>query len=465
MAAVLHLLCRRRSLSLCLLWSEVQVSWNSFCDHYVDFSSFHLHFVHYHLAQGHVLSQIHFVDDFIHIALCSGFHFSAFVAHPWRDFDSTLGYPGEGPASQNPKTWRCVSANVDSLHSNNMPFKWQADLVAIQESRIAPTNVRHLSLDASKVGKTLFAGKLLQPKANSKGDVKTPHGGVAHIANEGHARAFSLEQDASGLWQELHDTARVSAVWHQVNRNISVLSISFYCHAGADESFKELNNDLLEKNFRFASQFGDIPVLVCADLQTTPNSMPAFQAASACRLWFDPLNDVSNESNQRPITFSRTANFINPTDNFSSIDAILLNHVAICALDSIQPLYNQGRTHAPIQAVFSWERAILVGFVLLRPAPFELASLRNSNGQIDHDRIASHADRLWTNQFHTLCAQPDADLAWTAIHDFGVSTRLASGATYGKKGPQERGSTPKFQQKAVSPGQLRDGSVRTRFSS
>ena len=140
---------------------------------------------------------------------------------------------------------------------------------------------------------------------------------------------------------------RFTAIWFQVSKSITVLSISLYCHAGADDSLKELNNDLLDKTFKFASQFGNIPVLVCGDLQSLPSAMPAFQAAEACNAWFDPLNNPLDDSNHRPITFSRTSNFINPTDSFSSIDAILMNHAAICALESIQPLYNQGRPHAP----------------------------------------------------------------------------------------------------------------------
>lgn len=52
-----------------------------------------------------------------------------------RLFDSTLGYPGEGPK------WTIVSANVDSFSTNASCLQWEAGAFFLQEARVSDSNM------------------------------------------------------------------------------------------------------------------------------------------------------------------------------------------------------------------------------------------------------------------------------------------------------------------------------------
>ena len=57
----------------------------------------------------------------------------------------TLGYPGEGP-------WSLMSANIDAFHSHPDCVQWDADVIALQETRLSINNfsdARHLQLVAA----------------------------------------------------------------------------------------------------------------------------------------------------------------------------------------------------------------------------------------------------------------------------------------------------------------------------
>lgn len=81
------------------------------------------------------------------------------VAYPWA-FDSTCGYPGEGPPC-----WTLISANTDWIKSNPGCFSWGADAVALQEVRLSPFNVDTARKEALQHGYTITPGKLLNPLA------------------------------------------------------------------------------------------------------------------------------------------------------------------------------------------------------------------------------------------------------------------------------------------------------------
>lgn len=55
----------------------------------------------------------------------------------WYAFDSTLGYAGEGPPSEN---MSFVSANMGSFRTNHMWKSWNADARCLQETRIAKSH-------------------------------------------------------------------------------------------------------------------------------------------------------------------------------------------------------------------------------------------------------------------------------------------------------------------------------------
>ena len=80
--------------------------------------------------------------------------------HPlWklRAFDSTLGYPGEGP----PQLWSILSSNIGSFFKDDSWKGWSDTFVCLQETRIGRNNFRNATKAAGACGKNLFLGDLL----------------------------------------------------------------------------------------------------------------------------------------------------------------------------------------------------------------------------------------------------------------------------------------------------------------
>lgn len=71
------------------------------------------------------------------------------------DFDSTLGYPGEGPP------WSTVSANVDSCATNYNCMRWEADVFLLQEARVADSNLVESQRKAALCSRQLYCSQPL----------------------------------------------------------------------------------------------------------------------------------------------------------------------------------------------------------------------------------------------------------------------------------------------------------------
>ena len=98
------------------------------------------------------------------------------VAHedPWAsarahfEYDMTLGYPGEGPR------WALISANVDSLVTNDNCLHWEADVLALQEARVAKSNLVEVQRKAALCQYQLFCSQPLQKARASNGTYRVP---------------------------------------------------------------------------------------------------------------------------------------------------------------------------------------------------------------------------------------------------------------------------------------------------
>lgn len=117
-------------------------------------------------------------------------------------------------------------------------------------------------------------------------------------------------------------------------------------------------------------------------------------------LWSDPLTSLENDGNQsRPITFSRSGNFHNPTDHFSSIDGLLLNRVSLAALKSIRVCYEGSKAHAPIEACFDWPCIMQKGPILLKTAPLDMTGLPRLDEKPDMDALQNIAVNIWNSKY------------------------------------------------------------------
>ena len=376
-----------------------------------------------------------------------------------RSFDSTLGFPGEGP-----QTWSCVSANIDSLATNPQCASWSDDLICIQETRVAQSNLKDTQCCIHSFNKEFYPGKLLDHTRQKNGVYRIPHGGVAILSDRTKTREFSPNDDSTGLWIGLFASTRVAAVWHQVLPKLKILCFTYYAKSWKQHTEDEthlLNDEVLGKIFEVASQFGDIPILVTGDLQSEPESFTSFQNAKN-RGWIDPLACFDQEGNStRPVTFAQSSNFLDTEDHCSSIDAILLNQVAATALQNIEISHGEAKQHAPIRAVFHWPKIFIRGHVHVQPAPLILDDLpKDSNGAFDSDRIEQIGSRLWNENFVHRCNSDNDEITWKNINSFGVSILLASGAKFAKgQNPHTRGRPPTFVARTICPGQDSDGSA------
>lgn len=375
-------------------------------------------------------------------------------------FDHTCGYPGEGPP------WSCVSANVNSVNSHPHCLEWVDDLICIQEARLSSTNIQNPRKKLNSIGRDFFYAKLLQPTRQRNGIKHVPHGGTACIAAKDLCRNFTSQDDATSLWQELADTSRISAVWVQILPKLRLLAFTFYGQATMNGiSSHDINNLYLEKIFTIASQFGDVPIIICGDFQDDPDTFLSVQHAKNFDDWTDPISKQADDGTScRPITYSRNSDFENPADNFSSIDGILLNRTASAALASVEVLHTEARQHAPIRATFKWERVFQKGFTLVKPAVLDLSKLPAKEGKLDFEQIDDAAQELWNSKYKSLCSQKDDDKAWQSINNFAIHTLCQQGACF-KKGPRERAKQPTLKPHVACPGQDFDGSAFTCKSS
>ena len=360
-------------------------------------------------------------------------------------FDQTLGFPGEGP-------WSLMSANIDAFHSHPDCVQWDADVIALQETRLSCNNItdaRHKSLEYNK---DIFYGKLLTDKKNIKGIFKVPHGGTAFLAPSVSTRNFHQDDDVTGTWTKLQNTTRVSAIWHQVMPKLRVLVFSFYGQASlAHDAHLAINQNLLADIFLVASQFGPVPIIIAGDFQSDPDCYQAIADAKALGFWYDPLVECNDSGEfSRPITFSRGGNFKNPTEHFSSIDGILMNDVALSALSDIRVCFEHGKQHAPIKAVFQWPRIFQKGNTLVKPAAFDLTEIPK-NGDLN-----LVANQIWNNKYSTKFENADDETAWGIVNSLAIDTLKASGAKFGR-GPKQRGGKLIFKQVVSCPGQSKLG--------
>ena len=419
----------------------------------------------------HQSVQEHFVklrysQDFVSWDLPYHYEFVASIHHrPFarlysfhhRFFDATLGFPREGPEAT---TWGCYSANIESIKSHSECYQWKSDLSFLQEVRLTNQNIKDCEKKALDFGKKIFTTSLLKERRDKNGIFKTPHGGTAILAPGELCKKFDVNDDSTGLWKNLSESTRICGIWYQVLPKLRILCWSFYGQTFcSDGSHKAINNFLLEQLLIISSQFGDIPVLIAGDFQNDPSELDAFVNARR-HGWYDPLTDCSSGQHERPITFSRTSNFVNPETGFSSIDGILMNEISFQALQDIRVCHESGTPHAPIFASFVWPRVFMKGTVLIKPASLDLSGLPINNDQIDKDKIQETALSLWNpeKELHFLAA--DDETAWSIVNDFAVDTLLAAGAKF-NKGLHERGKTPKFKTRICCPGQDQSGNALT----
>ena len=224
------------------------------------------------------------------------FRFERHFLFTQSQFDSTIGYPGEGP-------WTLASLNVGSLEKHDELLGTSFDAVALQETRITSTNCHDLTQKARDISKDLFCGPMMQKMPNGF----PTWGGVASLTHSGTSRPFTADDDVTGHFHTLHATARFHAVWIAVSPNRRMLLVSLYCYTSAQQDIgrQQSNEQLFKILFEMLAQYGDIPIAIAGDFQLPPHAYLTVAAVIRQSLWFDPLMRIDGENETRPHTYCR----------------------------------------------------------------------------------------------------------------------------------------------------------------
>ena len=365
-------------------------------------------------------------------------------------FDHTLGFPGEGPV--NSQLWSIATINIGSLKTSTAWRTCEANVTCLQETRIGTYGLHHASKTVEQHGTCLFHGRPLPGLLSTHGVTRTPHGGVAILAARELATEFRPQEDATGLYDQLFATRRVTACWVQVQPTLKLLAFSFYGKTGAsaDKAILEFNDNILRDIFTVASQFGDVPVVIAGDFQVAPEHYTSVTHAVHFHQWCDVLQFADEDGGFRPLTFSSNGCFTGPGDGCSSIDGIITNSVASAALTNAEVLPYLRVQHRPVRASFNWKVVWQRGFTLFKPAPFAFPPSFSSDSTCEDVSSLHHLS--------------DVNQIWQEANQQCVDALTRAGATWGP-GPQHRGVLVQTRPKNVCPGQCRSGIATTSRSS
>ena len=310
---------------------------------------------------------------------------------------------------------------------------------------------------AKEIGKALFCSAPLKGFIRSDGQHSVMHGGTAILAPPELSFPFDPSTDHTGLYSKLYDAHRANACWTQVTPHLKALVFSIYAKTSASSNPQifEYNDSLFADIFTICAQFGQIPILLAGDFQSPPLHYPSISNAVNFHNWFDPLTtvDVDGES-FRPLTYSKDSTFSGHGDFCSSIDGILVNQVASCALQSIRTIESTDSQHRPIKATFCWATIWQHGFVHQKFAPLTVEHLDKPGLDRDHPSNLQ-AESLWNSTFRTqYLSDLNPSNRWDVINEFCCETLLQNGATWGH-GPRLRGKLPRFSPKQFCPGQAK----------
>ena len=382
------------------------------------------------------------------------------LSHSFQDFDSTLGYPGEGPPQAN-SLWTLTTANIGSLKQNKHWKSWTTDVACLQETRIGKNNLRDSTFSVKATGKKLFPGALLPGLITTHGQQRITHGGTAIIGPEQLVTPFSSKEDVTGKYDDVVATKRANACWVQVLPNLRLLIFSVYARTSASQDVlvHQFNDSLFGDILEICAQFGDVPIIIAGDFQADPLSYESLSNALLFCRWVDPLQTVDAQGlTDRPLTYSNDGNFTGVGDHCSSIDAMLLNPVAAAALKNmwIDELF--GIQHRPIHASFEWVKACQQGHVLQKFAAFDLSHVPDRSNKDAFREFENDVKTAWHAASNT--EHLSADDQWANANQFCINTLVSAGAKWAE-GPRLRGQAPVFHTKQHCPGQSLSGCATT----
>ena len=340
-------------------------------------------------------------------------------------------------------------------NTNHLWKSWGADITCLQETRIGKNNARTSTKNIEAVGLKPILGQLLPGLWHANGATKTPCGGTAILGADCLITPFEVTHDQTGLFQQLFNSKRVAAAWFQVTPKVKALVFSVYACTGAssDSRVHIENNKLFNDLLVVIAQFGEIPVIVAGDFQAPPGSYESFAGAINFQGWVDPLSATDEWGHSvRPYTYSKDCSFSGADEGCTSIDGVLLNKVAFCAMVDVQVM-----EHRPIKVTFHWESIRQTGFILHKFAPLDVSG-------VPSEEWSDEPSPVWQEHFaQRFESAPCHENKWEIVNEFFQKTLLDQGGVWGS-GPRVRAKPPVFVEKKVCPKQLSTKCAATRVS-
>ena len=207
--------------------------------------------------------------------------------------------------------------------------------------------------------------------------------------------------------------------------------------AQSDPAKHVATDNLLKMILEVVAQFGNIPIAICGGFQAVPHSFPCIREAIARGAFFDPILSHGSDGFDRPTTYCKSSDW--KSDQMSSLDGILLNHVAFASLQSTEVQRVCGLQHAMVKLTFDFQVEKRKGFKWRAHAKLCLSKL------VPMPSREAIAQKLWNEKYQQLCTQNiDADELARLANEFSLDVLLKSGASW-KQGSKERGTIPNFE--------------------
>ena len=291
--------------------------------------------------------------------------------------------PGPQADQPEPDPFRVASANVTSLPAQvDAVKKLQADVVALQETRLNEWSQGEMQNEMESAGWQLICGKP-QPRQDRSKSAPSPwnakHGGVAVMTRKG---LIACRQPADTPAKErLWKTGRWVHVAISVGDGRVVLHVmSVYGWTGSEQKFEAMtaNENLFRDMFEVAAGLGEVPIIIAGDFNVHVERSSQLTSAVATGMWHDVARVMAAAKGAEPAATC----FKNADSMGTRIDLILCSSAVVGSVASCRVEAESGLpTHRPVHAELDLKAYGQRVQRIVRPRPFrqpigQIASLR-----------------------------------------------------------------------------------------
>ena len=235
-----------------------------------------------------------------------------------------------------------------------------AHVLGVQETRLTDALQLKMKQELKDLGWNVAFGKAM-PQWRSQESCKP--GGVCVLSVFPIRHVAPCCKDGRWLWDStrfVHATIDVmGTIWH-------VLSIYGHTNSENQPEQRAKNEELLTHALRYIAALGQVPVVLCTDLNTTPEASAQLQAAlNKGQLW-DTGALVAQAQGRVP----EPTCFAHETSKGTRRDYIFTNAQSTHLVKGCEVLQDSGiPTHKPVLATFELPSTAYTGKVLRLPRP------------------------------------------------------------------------------------------------